>query len=225
MIQFSWRLLEFSAFFFSFVGAINLGTIIKNINKIDVIVIATISTLSLIPLYDKYIEYNDNINNIDYQTAVRVTKDTGRVHAGCASFEYLPTKAFKNLDYIIERSNNAEVLSGNANITNQIKENTNMTLEIQTFAENTLIELPYIYYIGYDVYLIDECGNSVKLKSSESDKGFIQILLPNITKGIIKVSYKGTLLMRISYILSGFGILLLIVLIIYNIKKENNKER
>ena len=42
---------------------------------------------------------------------VPVTENTGRVHAGCASFEYLPSKAFENRNYIETRSQDAIVIS------------------------------------------------------------------------------------------------------------------
>lgn len=60
-------------------------------------------------------------NEERYLTPIAVTSSTGRVHAGCASFEYLPTKAFKNRSYIEQRSKDAIVLEGEANISNQNK--------------------------------------------------------------------------------------------------------
>ena len=210
MIQFTWRLLEFSAFFLSVVSAINLGTIIKGINKFDVIVITIIAMLSLVPLYPNYIEKDDNIDIYGYNKPVSVDENTGRVHAGCASFEYLPSKAFKNLDYIKKRSNSAEIISGNAQISNEVKESTNMTFYIQTYGDNTKIELPYIYYIGYNAMLIDKDNNRTSLKTYESDKGFIQIEIPENSTGKVYISYTGTNLMKISYITAICGIILYI---------------
>lgn len=220
MIQFTWRLLEFSAFFLSVISAINLGTIIKGINKFDVIVITIIAMLSLIPLYPNYIKDNDNINLYGYDKPVMVNEDTGRVHAGCASFEYLPSKAFKNLEYIKKRSDNAEIISGDAKIYNEVKENTNMTFDIQTYSNDAKIELPYIYYIGYNAILTDKDNNKTKLKIDESNNGFIQIKIPENSEGTIKVSYEGTGLMKFSYITSICGVILLIIKLRKN--KVNN---
>lgn len=220
MIQFTWRLLEFSAFFLSIVGAINLGTIIKGINKFDVIVITIISLISMAPLYYNYVRECDDIYIYGYNKPIEVNENTGRIHAGCASFEYLPSKAFKNLDYIKKRSDNAEIISGDAKISNEVKENTNMTFDIKTYSEDTKIELPYIYYIGYRVTLMDKDNTKIKLKIDESDKGFIQIKIPENSEGTIKVSYEGTGLMKFSYITSICGVILLIIKLRKN--KVNN---
>ena len=51
-------------------------------------------------LFIPHLHYADNIDEARLWPAVRVTENTGRVHAGCASFEYLPSKAFENRKYI-----------------------------------------------------------------------------------------------------------------------------
>ena len=50
MIQFTFRLLEFSSFFFAFVSAVNYALIIKNFNMKDVLVLGLIVFLLVIPL-------------------------------------------------------------------------------------------------------------------------------------------------------------------------------
>ena len=100
MIQFTFRLYEFTAFFFAFVAGINYGIIIKKFKISDVIVLAVISTLLLIP-YKSKLEYELSTNEDRLIEGVRVTENTGRVHAGMASMEYLPSKAFKVLNTYI----------------------------------------------------------------------------------------------------------------------------
>lgn len=219
MIQFTFRLLEFSSFFFAFVAAVNYSLIIKNFNMKDVCVLSLITILLVVPL-KKNLNYEKEWSEDKLWPAVAVTENTGRVHAGCATFEYLPSKAYNNLEYIKHRENRAYILSGNVDIKNEEKNGANMTFNISNVEESTVIELPYIYYLGYSVQLINENGEKQNIDTFESDNGFVAIELSEDESGSIEVRYTGTALMRISYVIS-FGTLfaLIIVAITWKIKK------
>ena len=219
MLQFSFRLLEFSSFFFAFVVAVNFVMLIKNIKYKDIAIVIILLTL-LSSLFISHIHFADNIDENRLWPAVRVTKDTGRVHAGCASFEYLPCKAFENRSYIETRSDEVVVLEGNAKIENQSKENTNLTCKISYVLEETKLELPYIYYLGYEVTL-EQNGETIKLDTYETDKGFVGVTIPVLEEGIINVSYEGTFIMKMSRLISILGIIIFIGYVIKN-KKSNN---
>ena len=75
MIQFTFRLYEFTAFFFAFVAGINYGIIIKNFKIFDVIVLTIISTLLLIP-YNSKLEYELSTNEERLIEGVQI----GRAH-------------------------------------------------------------------------------------------------------------------------------------------------
>ena len=84
--------------------------------------------------------------------------------------------------------------------------------------ENYLeIELPYIYYIGYNVEYIDKDGNSKIINTYESKNGFLCIKVPNENL-TIKVKYTGTILMKIAYIVSIFTTIISITILIINKK-------
>lgn len=211
MIQFQWRMLEFSSFFLSIIAGIGIGIFVNTENKKSLIIII----LLIITIYTPKL-LKDSFNKVDipfkeenYIKPVPVTPITGRVHAGCATFEYLPQKAFKNRNYIETRSQDVIVLEGNANIIDTHKENTNLSFNVENVVENTKLELPYIFYLGYNAKLEKEDGAIEDLKIEESDKGFCMITVPNIEKGNITVSYTGTALMKFSYILTLIGILIL----------------
>lgn len=189
MLQFSFRMLEFSAFFLCIVVAINAEKIIKKLKITDALIITVILVLSIIPL-KRHLTYS-KINEERLIEGVRVTSKTGRVHAGCASFEYLPSKAFENRSYIETRENKVYVIKGKVDITNEEKNNTNLKFDIENIEDGTVLELPYIYYLGYQVKLKKEDGENILLKTEESDKGFVQVKVPNIKKGKVDVSYKG----------------------------------
>ena len=201
MLQFSFRLLEFSTFFFAFVVSINYSVIIKNFKIIDTLVLCLVTFLLLCPLR-KNINFNKVWSEEKLWPAVEVNENTGRVHAGCATFEYLPSKTYDNLDYIKQRENRTYILSGNVTIEKEEKNGTNMSIVVSNIENDTSIELPYIYYLGYNVKLQDETGNVQKIDTYESDNGFIAINLPEGEYGTITVQYTGTILMKISYVVS-----------------------
>ena len=213
MLQFSFRMLEFSSFFFAFVVVVNLEVLLKKIKYKDIAII-TIILMILTCLFIPHLHYKDNIDeNLLIQT-VPVTAQTGRVHAGCASFEYLPCKAFENRSYIETRNNKVIILQGSAQIEEQNKENTNLTCEISYVLEETKLELPYIYYLGYEVTL-EQNGKTTKLNTYETENGFVGVTIPVLENATLKVQYEGTIIMKISLGISILGLVLILIKIIY----------
>ena len=230
MIQFTFRLYEFTAFFFAFVAGINYGIIIKNFKIFDVIVLAVISTLLLIP-YKSKLEYELSTNEDRLIEGVRVTENTGRVHAGMASMEYLPSKAFKVLNtYIANRKDEPIITNGEAEILNYSKNRTNLEFELANMkskqeADNQnnkteaglTIELPYIYYLGYRVY-----ANGSEIEYTESDNGFVQIKInPALYEQDVKINVKyiGTNEMIVASVISIVSAMIIVISeIILNMK-------
>ena len=230
MIQFTFRLYEFTAFFFAFVAGINYGIIIKNFKISDVIVLAVISTLLLIP-YKSKLEYELSTNEDRLIEGARVTENTGRVHAGMASMEYLPSKAFKVLNtYIANRKDEPIITNGEAEILNYSKNRTNLEFELANMkskqeADNQnnkteaglTIELPYIYYLGYRVY-----ANGSEIEYAESDNGFVQIKInPALYEQDVKINVKyiGTNEMIVASVISIVSAMIIVISeIILNMK-------
>lgn len=230
MIQFTFRLYEFTAFFFAFVAGINYGIIIKKFKISDVIVLAVISTLLLIP-YKSKLEYELPTNEDRLIEGVRVTENTGRVHAGMASMEYLPSKAFKVLNtYIANRKDEPIITNGEAEILNYSKNRTNLEFELANMkskqeADNQnnkaeaglTIELPYIYYLGYRVY-----ANGSEIEYTESDNGFVQIKInPALYEQNVKINmkYTGTNEMIVASVISIVSAMIIVISeIILNMK-------
>ena len=213
MIQFTFRLLEFSSFFFAFVASINYSLIIKNFRLRDVLALSLLIVLLVVP-YKNNLNYEKSWTEDKLWPAVEVNENTGRVHAGCATFEYLPSKAYNNLDYIKNRENRVYILSGNATIENEQKDGTNMTFDISNVEADTIIELPYIYYLGYEMEVAKHDGQTEKIEIFESDNGFVAINVPE-TATKVTVKYTGTMLMKATYILSAVtlvGVILYLVI-------------
>lgn len=144
-----------------------------------------------------------------FLTPSRVEEYTKRKHAGCASFEYLPTKAYNNYSYIVSRTKEAVVTKGEAKLGEFIKDKGIGNLDIIEKKENVVIELPYIYYLGYEITLTSNEQKEV-LKYSESENGFVEVSLPdNIENSKIEVRYTGTILTKVAYAMSLLGIIIL----------------
>ncbi len=212
MLQFSFRMLEFSSFFLAIVVSINFWVMIKDFKMRDVIVLTSIIVLLLIPMSIRNIHYVTEVRDENtLWPSVRVTANTKRVHAGCASFEYLPSKAFEHLDYIKIRENKVYILKGKAKITNQQKNGTNMSFDIARGYEGTILELPYIFYSGYEAILKTDEGEK-RIPITESENGFMQIKLgSNIENGEVIIKYSGTTIMKATVAISilGFSIMVL----------------
>ena len=243
MMQFSFRMLEFGGFFLVICASIAIGMSINKFNIYTVVCLSCISILLLLPNL-KEIPKGSYYTEDELIQGIPVTSGTGRVHAGCASFEYLPNKAFENREYIETRENVPIILNDNdvglAKIENFNKNGTKSTFKIvindneadfnsqsetprkdysnnndtidSSKTNNSLkIELPYIYYIGYNVQYVDENGAVHNVETYESENGFLCINVPNenIT---VNVKYTGTVIMKIAYIISIVTVLFLIIM-------------
>lgn len=138
MIQFTFRLLEFSSFFFSIIAAINIVTLSKKIESKELMILLVAVMALTIPL-KSHIRTLENYDETKLWPAVEVNENTGRVHAGLASFEYLPTKAFENRSYIETRGKNAIVLNANSpcHIENEVKNGSKMSFNVKYILEET----------------------------------------------------------------------------------------
>ena len=109
-------------------------------------------------------------------------------------------------------------LNGNATISNEQKDGLHLEFDISEAKANTVLELPYLYYLGYDITIENE-----KISSFESNNGFVTIKIPeDLESAHIVVQYKGTILEKVSYFIS---LIALIGFIIYIIKGRKSNER
>ena len=204
IIQFPWRMLMMTAFFFSFVCAINMYAIIKKFNYKDVIVLSCISILYIIAFSGALIFYDqESLTDITNLSLGVFSGKEIEVVAGCGKGEYLPVKAYENRFYMATKEPGMYVLQGKAIIENEHKEGDYYTADIKTAdAEYTIFELPYLYYPGYEVKL-----DSIKLEEYETENGFVGFILGKEDSGKIEVKYTGTLAMKISMLVSIVSII------------------
>lgn len=208
IIQFPWRCMMIAGFFFSVVCALNIYTLVKKFNGKDVVIISAISIIYVSAL-SGMIPYNNEIKNIENIELGKISGSEYETVAGTAKAEYLPVKAYKNRFYIATRDDNIYTLEGKAVIENESKNGTHYTANIRTFEEEyTILELPYIYYPGYEVRL-----DGMICQSFETENGFLGIVLGNDDSAELEVNYKGTLTMKISIIISVISSIILVIYI------------
>lgn len=204
IIQFPWRMLFIGAFFLSIVCGINMSITLKRFRIIDVIIISGICILYVCALKD-CIPKSDLVSIENWSLGVMSGKEV-EVVAGTAKAEYLPTKAFEDRFYIATREDATYVLSGKAIIEEEEKNGTSYTAKIRTLEENTIFELPYIYYPGYQIR-----ADGILLKNFETENGFLGIELGSNENIELEVKYVGTSIMKFSTLISFIGFISFVV--------------
>jgi len=216
-IQYPWRMIGFALFFFTPVFAMNIYYLFnglksekfRNIAYIFVIIILGIFTAMRLTIY-KIPE-----NKIDefYENSL---KENLKISHFSVNRDYLPYKALKEQSgYLNTRENRVYILNGKVNITSETKQDLYLEFEITNAEKGTILELPYIFYPGYTV-ILENGENKIKLETTESDKGFLCIEIPeDIEKGKITAEYTGTTIEKVSYAISGISLICFIVYIFY----------
>lgn len=210
VIQFPWRFLLVSTFTLSIIAGVNIYKSISDL-KLETMYILILVIL----MYTG--QYITNLVKYDTEFDTSYLYIDDKVNGNqCAAYEYLPAKASNNLDYICERTNGAIVLSGNATIKDEEKNGSNMHFTIEGEKSEVTVELPYIYYLGYNVYV-----NGQKVEYQESDNGFIMMNLTLDQTKTIELNYTGTKLEKITFVISIVSSLGFIAYIIYCRKKRS----
>lgn len=219
VIQFPWRLLEYTSFLFAIAGAYYLSHLLTNKKQILVGISAIIGIYILIFNSDS-IHYKTFIHNNKYEIKVNTS------FLGMIGGEYLPSKIPSNNyeytipgvynDYLFFRGGDSiKTIYNDSKILDYTKKQGNLNFRIETL-NTEVLELPYTYYLGYEIKL-----NSEPLKYVQSDNGLIEI--HDINTGNIVVKYTGTYIQKISYYISIISLLIFISYIIFiNKKKKRN---
>lgn len=205
-IQFAWRLYLFATLFLSISGGIVILRYCKNIKsriKISKIVLVLSILACSINMFAQYLFYG--ITNIKGLHDVSI--DPYRVGLG----EYLPEGTDKNEFY--ERG---DVITSNNNIEVQFeRKGTNLDIEFNNnYYDNTYIELPLIYYLGYEATYYNE-GQKNMLPISKGNNNIIRVNLQGYNKGKIIVNYEGTKIQKITQYISIISFVLFTIYLIY----------
>lgn len=235
-LQFAWRMQAFFEFALSIICAINLYYFIDIIckkssknskdtkvhtktenlyNMLLLFAIIVIITSMMKIDYNYSYEKEKFLTDEEYETKINEKNSIWSINR-----EYLPEKVdVKKLgkSYLDYRENRVYVLDGNATIINEKKEDLQLEFDIENYKANTILELPYIYYLGYTV----TTEQNEKIQVFESDNGMLAIKLDeNIESAHITVKYTGTIIEKVSYLISAISIITFIGYVIYSKKQD-----
>ena len=235
-LQFAWRMLAFFEFALSIICAINLYYFIDIIckkssknskdtkvhtktenlyNMLLLFAIIVIITSMMKIDYNYSYEKEKFLTDEEYETKINEKNSIWSINR-----EYLPEKVdVKKLgkSYLDYRENRVYVLDGNSTITNEKKKGLQLEFDIENYKANTILELPYIYYLGYTV----TTEQNEKIQIFESNNGMLAIKLDeNIESAHITVKYTGTTIEKVSYLISAISIITFIGYVIYSKKQD-----
>ncbi|MBR2997197.1 hypothetical protein IKF33_02080 [Candidatus Saccharibacteria bacterium] len=189
MIQFFWRLEVILIFTLSIQAAISLKSIssekIKSAAMFSMLILAAfgveITLEHMLPIETRAIQQ-------EYEEQYRFR-------------EYLPVKAFENFEYLKNKTEDVVVKEGAANVSDVVRNTPNLDFKVET-KKGTTLELPLLYYIGYEIKSLD-ANESKDVEYKESENGFIEIFVPQNAN--IRVRYVGTNIMHISKVIFFVG--------------------
>lgn len=260
-LQFAWRMLAFFEFALSIICAINLYYFIDIIckkssknskdtkvhtktenlyNMLLLFAIIVIITSMMKIDYNYSYEKEKFLTDEEYETKINEKNSIWSINR-----EYLPEKVdVKELgkSYLDYRENRVYVLDGNLTITNEKKKGLQLEFDIENYKANTILELPYVYYLGYKV-TIEQKDNEMKTKMTntynetrivkidkksteniqtfESNNGMLAIKLDeNIESAHITVKYTGTIIEKVSYLISAISVITFVGYVIYSKKQD-----
>lgn len=227
-LQFPWRMLMFFEFAMSIISAINLYTLILIISKnkkagteamlLLVSIILIILTMQKLN-YKFEVDGEKNLSDAEFEK-MRLAQTT--VSHWNLNREYLPINCAKNeYQYLDIREDRVYLISGQAEILEENKNNLTLDFKIKNAKKDTILELPYIYYLGYEVKIEN---SKEALKTFETENGFVGIQLPSdITEAQVHVEYTGTVVEKVAYTISLITFIIFIAYITNTRKKRNTQ--
>ena len=225
-LQYPWRMLGFFILFNSFICGVNLYLIIKNISKksvlriIIIFIFAVISIINSTMILSQFYTKNDTLDET-YETSIINNK---KISHRQINRDYMPYKALVlQNSYVLDREDKTYVLSGNANILKEEKNNLTDKIELENINKDTILEFPYYYYVGYKITI--ETNNQIKeITPIESEHGYLScVISEDIQQANINIKYEGTIITKISYIISAISLIVFIIYIVKETKKgESN---
>ena len=213
-IQFPWRMCTFIAFGMSIIASLAINNFKGDSKRIAfmIVLIICLNTSSMVMYKSK----TRSMKPVTYSQASATNN-----RAMGAQNEYLPVKSKKNIKYINDRSQNIIVKSGNAEITDEYSKTPYFSANVKV-KENDVakLELPRIFYYGYNITLEKEDGTTEKVNYYENDKGFIEFELKD--SGKIIVRYTGTTLSKVADVVA---VILVVMFVGYVVRYEKIKEK
>lgn len=207
-MQFPWRLLIFATLFLCIYVSISIRNIIKK-NIPRYIFLCILLIFSLILTYPTL----KAINSLPLLGGYDFSLNTNNVGTG----EYIPANT--NLEALLNRG---EILTSNdskLHTSNYIKNGNRIKFDFVSSSNNFYIDVPLLYYRGYEANITDENNNTYNLKVDSGENNILRIYVKKHTKGTINISYSKTPLSKVSHIVSFISLIIIICLSLYKHKQ------
>lgn len=193
-IQFPWR------FYFVTTLLVSLGasSIVKidKFNKYQLLLCAFLITLPII--INIFYKYEDTVTSYNYYSA--------------AFGEYLPTNA--NLKFMYRYNN----ISSSHPINLDYERNgLQLNINFDDNSAKNYLEFPLLYYKGYTAFV-----NGKKIETYQTKHGLVGITLDDVESGTIEVGYTGTMIQKISRIISAMTLLTCTCIVMFKKKKTSH---
>lgn len=178
-----------ASFFECIVCSMNISVVLKKFELKDVCAILIISSIYILALKG-FIPYEEEVTEID-------SFDMSEI----IDYSVLPKKAKANIEYIRNRSRDVEVINGSAEIFDKNKFLTYYSFKANTLEKDTIYELPFLYYPGYEIRY-----DGINIDYFESENGMVAVKMNPEEGTHFEVEYVGTDLMNFCKILSFVGL-------------------
>lgn len=193
MIQFAWRLMTISCFFVAIMAGMVMELLPKRLAYIAAVLMVAFGIRDF-----GYVKKDISLwsgRRISMLSAVTIRYN-----------EYYPAKTFRNLEKYGAREYDIAVMAGEADMDEYAGKIPDISFSAKT--QGATLELPALYYFGYEIKAKYADGRTEKLPYRESDLGFIEFDLAQDAD--IAVRYTGGLIYAVSRTLSTFAVICLV---------------
>lgn len=211
-VQFAWRFGLIATPLLGIVSGYSIGVLIPDRTRVKtlILVLLVITLGGNLLLYTKYYKRK----NIDFDNFT--SKYSKYIGAGA---EYLPEGASE--DDIAKKGNKVISKDTTFKYSNYKKKGVKISFDFKTENDNTIVDLPLLYYYGYDYKIIPKEGKAIKGKVEKSEDLCVRVDLGKVKSGTLIVDYKGTFYMTLGNLITLATIIYLIYSRIKN--KRNSK--
>lgn len=216
-------------YIFKTLNVIDILTAIKNLEVVLVFIISILisSVLSKICVKKEKVFFISMLltttiigfiyGNIEVKNIERANKND--IELAC-----LPSRTVQKIDYLKNRGNDILVRRGIANIENVSDNTPDLEFNVTNNNYSIIVELPRIYYLGYNITFVNENNETEELKFYINENGFVETRV--IGNGNVKVTYGET---SMEYVANRITLVTLTIifisLVIYKIKYKLFKRR
>lgn len=205
-IQIVWRLSSFVGFGFALVAAEGLSCYLDLFKK-KYILVAMFVLFAFLASF--VITNNDNTTFVSEISNYNMSVD-GAVR------EHFPSKIYERMDDFWDKDYKISILDGKGEVKILEDDTPYMKFEVKNIKDSIYIELPRIYYLGYEI--TDENGDLIKYECN--DPGYIGLKISK--NGVYEVKYVGTTAYKVAFCLKIFMILLIVCYLFYKRRSRHN---